>query len=76
MTFSYRDDLVSQLLDTRNAIDNQIQQLEEDGKKSDFWEDLKPHEIRDANGNYLITPLLLAKSQVLFALVELEKLND
>ena len=32
--------------------------------------------MRDTNGQYILVPLIVAKAQVLSALVEMEKLND
>lgn len=30
---------------------------------------VSPHDLRDANGNYMLTPLIVAKAQLLHAIV-------
>lgn len=55
---------------TLAAIERQADLLVDQANRSST--EVKPEELRDANGNYLITPLLVAKSNCLLALSNLE----
>lgn len=46
-------------------INNQIDAVEQEAKKKG----ISPHDMRDSNGNWALTPLLAAKAQALHALV-------
>lgn len=50
-----------------NQIDTQIKEVESEAQKAG----VKPEEMRDANGNWVMTPLLVAKVQGFAALIQL-----
>lgn len=66
-----KSSLVSELLGTLNMIDKQIAELTTLAKT---WrpEPISVQELRDVNGGYLMTPLLVAKASVLQALSNIQ----
>lgn len=68
-----REELLERLTTTLGSVENQITAIRADllkeaplrGPKVDIYE------FRDSQGNYVLAPLLVAKSQLLLAITEL-----
>ena len=54
---------------THKMISEQIDAINDEAERLD----VSPLQLRDTNGNYVLTPLLAAKAQILYALVLLNQ---
>lgn len=58
--------LYGELRKTHAAIDTQIQHVKAEARKmSQEFGEISPYAIKDMNGAFLLSPLLVAKAQVL-----------
>lgn len=58
-------ELGRELSRTMSQINAQIEEVREEAKRME----ISPIKMRDTSGNYVLTPLLVAKAQTLHALV-------
>lgn len=73
MTPSKNRDLLAELGHTLRMIDEQILEIRRMVSDETTWApDTKIYQIRDANGAYVVSPLLVARAQVLHAIVEVK----
>jgi hypothetical protein len=66
-----RRSLRNELASTLSEIDLQIAAVYKDSE-SDDYAGVPASQLKSADGNYLLTPLLVAKAQVLYSLVLME----
>lgn len=70
MTPGEKSNLSAQLSRTLQMIDAQIGQIRSDAGNDKTLVDA--YKLRDSNGQYLMTPLLIARAQILLAITELK----
>lgn len=65
MAIVNRAELGREIMRAFSQISRQIEVLEREAS----GQDVSPHKLQDMNGNFMLTPLLAAKAQLLHALV-------
>jgi hypothetical protein len=64
-----RMELGRELMRTLSQVTRQMEKVEKEASK----QNTSPYCLQDANGNYMLTPLLAAKAQLLHALTLINK---
>lgn len=73
--FHTANTLYSELQTTLNLIDTQIDSVREDIEKT-FDGEKSAYEVMDSNGNYILTPLLVARANLLAGMATLRANAD